>query len=96
MTHQAVKANLEKGFSWPSEAIPYGLYLRVDFWYPKGQNPHLGPDPRCPQVLKPPVPIQLLNKDLDVWKISEIMVFQTFAVLLNLSLMPFSLMHGKK
>ena len=66
MTHQAVKANLEKGFSWPSEAIPYGLYLRVDFWYPKGQNPHLGPDPRCPQVLKPPVPIQLLNKDVTV------------------------------
>ena len=63
MTHHTAKANLEKGFSWPSEAIPYGLYLRVDFWYPKGQNPHLGPDPRCPQVLKPPVPIQLLNKD---------------------------------
>ena len=53
MTHHMAKANLEKGFSWPPEAIPYGLYLRVDFWYPKGQNPHLGPDPRCPQVLKP-------------------------------------------
>ena len=31
MTHHTVKANLEKGFSWPSEAIPYGVSLRVDF-----------------------------------------------------------------
>ena len=30
-----------------------GVSLRVDYWYPKGQNPNLGPDPRCPQVLKP-------------------------------------------
>ena len=65
MTHHTAKADLEKGFSWPPEAIPYGLYLRVDFWYPKGQNPHLGPDPRCPQVLKPHLPIQLLIKDTE-------------------------------
>ena len=25
MTHHSAKANLEKGSSWPSEAIPYGL-----------------------------------------------------------------------
>ena len=31
MTHHSAKANLDKGFSWPLEAIPYGLYLRVDF-----------------------------------------------------------------
>ena len=64
MTHHTAKANLEKGFSWPPEAIPYGVHLRVDFWYPKGQNPHLGPDPRCPQVLKPHLPIRLLSKDI--------------------------------
>ena len=45
------------------EAIPYGVSVRVDYWYPKGQNPHLGPDPRCPQVLKPHLPIRLLIKD---------------------------------
>ena len=31
MTHHTAKANLEKGSFWPSEAIPYGLHLRVDF-----------------------------------------------------------------
>ena len=31
MTHHSAKANLDKGFSWPLEAIPYGLHLRVDF-----------------------------------------------------------------
>ena len=31
-----------------------GVHLRVDLWYPNGQNPHLGPDPRCPQGLDPP------------------------------------------
>ena len=25
MTHHTAKANLEKGSSWPSEAIPYGV-----------------------------------------------------------------------
>ena len=31
MTHHEAKANLEKGSSWPSEAIPYGVHFRVDF-----------------------------------------------------------------
>ena len=30
-----------------------GVSLRVGYCYPKGQNPHPGPDPRCPQVLQP-------------------------------------------
>ena len=54
MTHHTAKANLEKGSFWPPEAIPCGVHLRVDFLHPEGQNPHLGPDPRCPWVLKPP------------------------------------------
>ena len=53
MTHHTAKANLEKGSSWPPEAIPYGVSFRVAFYYPNGQDPYLGPDPRCPQVLKP-------------------------------------------
>ena len=44
MTHHTAKANLEKGPSWPSEAIPYGVPLNIGFWYPYGQDPHLGPD----------------------------------------------------
>ena len=31
MTHHSAKANLDKGFSWPLEAIPYGVQLRVDY-----------------------------------------------------------------
>ena len=30
MTHHTAKANLEKGASWPPEAIPYGVPLMVD------------------------------------------------------------------
>ena len=40
-----------------------GVPLRVGFKYPNGKNPHLGPDPRCPHVLKPHLPIQLSIKD---------------------------------
>ena len=29
MTHHTAKANLEKGSSWPPEAIPYGVSARV-------------------------------------------------------------------
>ena len=53
MSHHTAKANLEKGSSWPPEAIPYGVPLNIGFWYPDGQDPHLGPDPRCPQAPKP-------------------------------------------
>ena len=38
------KASLEKGSSWPPEAIPYCHSFRVAFYYPKVPNPHLGPD----------------------------------------------------
>ena len=37
------KASLEKGSSWPPEAIPYCHSFRVAFYYPKVPNPHLGP-----------------------------------------------------
>ena len=30
-THHTAKANLKKGSSWPLEAIPYGVSLRVDY-----------------------------------------------------------------
>ena len=31
MTHHTAKANLENGFLWPLEAIPYAVLLNVDF-----------------------------------------------------------------
>ena len=43
MTHHTAKANLEKGSSWPPEAILYCHSFRVAFYYPKVPNPHLGP-----------------------------------------------------
>ena len=46
-------AFVSKGSSWHPEAIPYGVSFRVAFYYPSDQDPYLGPDPRCPQVLKP-------------------------------------------
>ena len=52
MTHHPAKANLEKGSSWPPEAIPYGVVLSVDLSNPNLPNPHLGPDPRPPTLLK--------------------------------------------
>ena len=52
MTHITAKANLEKGSSWPPEAIPYGVVLSVDLSNPNLPNPHLGPDPRPPTLHK--------------------------------------------
>ena len=46
ITHHTAKANLEKGSSWPPEAIPSGLVLSVALSNPNLPNPHLGPDPR--------------------------------------------------
>ena len=31
MTHHTIKDNLEKASSWPLEAIPYRVQLRVDY-----------------------------------------------------------------
>ena len=50
MTHHTAKANLEKGSSWPPEAIPYGLVLSVALYYPNAPTPHLRPNPR-PTIL---------------------------------------------
>ena len=52
MTHHTAKANLEKGSSWPPEAIPYGLVLSVALYYPNAPTPNLGPDPRPPNPHK--------------------------------------------
>ena len=54
MTHHTAKANLEKGSSWPPEAIPYGVPRRVDFYYPKNQVAHLGflPAGPTPPILR--------------------------------------------
>ena len=38
------KADLEKGSSLPPEAIQFGESFRVDFYYPKTPNLHLGSD----------------------------------------------------
>ena len=50
MTHHTAKTNLEKGSSWPPEAIPHGVVLSVALYYPNAPTPHLGPDPRPPTV----------------------------------------------
>ena len=52
VTHHTAEANLEKGSSRPSEAIPYGLVLSVALSNPNLPNPHLGPDPRPPTLHK--------------------------------------------
>ena len=44
MTDHKAKANLEKGSSWPPEAIPYGDSFSVAFYNPKTPDPNLGPD----------------------------------------------------
>ena len=44
MTHHTAKANLEKGSSWPPEAIPYCHSFCVTFYFPKTPNLHLGSD----------------------------------------------------
>ena len=44
MTDHKAKANLEKGSSWPPEAIPYGDSFCVTFYYPKTPNLHFGSD----------------------------------------------------
>ena len=62
MTHHTAKVNLEIGSSWPLEVIPYGVHLRVEFYYPNGQDPYLGPDPRWPRSYNL-ITIQLLIKD---------------------------------
>ena len=52
--HVIIQNSTKKRASRASALRADGVSLRVDYWYPKGQNPHLGPDPRCPQVLKHP------------------------------------------
>ena len=44
MTHHKAKANLEKGSSWPPEAIPYGVSFCVTFYHPKTTDLHFGSD----------------------------------------------------
>ena len=50
--------------------------MRVDYWYPKGQNPHLGPDPRCPQVLKPHPSHPIIKKGCDSHILSSILMLR--------------------
>ena len=48
VTHHRAKANLEKGSSWPPEAISYEVSARVVLDYPNAPTSHLGPNPRPP------------------------------------------------
>ena len=56
MTHQAVKANLEKGFSWPPEAIPYGLPYTMGLVLTQPISPTPWTRPQTPHSANSPGP----------------------------------------
>ena len=62
MTHHTAKANLEKGSSWPPEAIRYGLWHIRGLVLTRPINPTLDPTPDLPFPISQ-VTIRLLIKD---------------------------------
>ena len=66
MTHHTAKANLEKGSSWPPEAIPYGVPHTRGLVLTQPISPTPWTRPKIPLGPSPPLTIQLLSKDVDV------------------------------
>ena len=63
MTHHTAKANLEKGSSWPPEAVPYGLPHTMGLVLIQATCPTPWTRPQIPMGARPPLTIRLLKKD---------------------------------
>ena len=59
MTYNTAKAKLEKGFSWPSEAIPYGVLQIGTLVIPQWSNPTSWTRPAIPAI-------RLLDNDISL------------------------------
>ena len=55
MTHHTAKANLEKGSSWPPEAIPYGLSYTMSLVLTQATYPTPWTRPQIPLGPSPPL-----------------------------------------